>query len=88
MTERQQRILRHVQPYLSELYQVAMKETHDRPVGWSVLGRVPAPLMSWSVALWSVHIVKVTDGFKFRVDEPCFWHRKGHSEPKWRTLHA
>lgn len=88
MTNRQKRILDLVRPYLSDVYRQAARETADKPAGWEVLIRVPRPFVPFSSALkmLSVHVLKDREGFKFRVDEPLFWQRKGHTAPKWRTL--
>lgn len=88
MSPRQQRLFLHLRPYLTEVYQQAVRELADWPVGWSWLARVPAPWMGGSMTGLSLHIVKADRDFLFRIDEPHVWHRKGRCAPKWRRLHA
>lgn len=89
MTARQKRIIGAVQPYLSEIYATAQRTLEQWPIGHTVQCYAPMrfePFADMTTRI-AIHVTRAPDGYKFRVHDPLFWHRKGHTEPKWRTLH-
>jgi hypothetical protein len=89
MTNRQTALARRVRAHAGEIVTLAETELAPRPVGTSVLARLPLrfePFARYPTNATMILVTKLPTGYQWQEYDPPFFNRKGREQPKPRRL--